>query len=104
MNSCYNIPAEQRRVQQLVTQFNAEEEVWLRLKDNRRLRRRLCPDLSEKNHRQLDLLEYAAAQPPQDCIGFHFSRKEHKPGLPQFDPSASPSYDLTGQLRFSKSD
>jgi len=47
----------------------------LRLKDNRRLRRRLCPDLSEKNHRQLDLLEYAAAQPPQDCVGVHFTEK-----------------------------
>jgi hypothetical protein len=40
MNFNYNIPPKQRRVRQLVAQFNADEELWF------------------------------SAQPPQNCVGF----------------------------------
>ena len=39
VNSNYNLPPKQRRTQQLVTQFNAAEELWLTSKGKRRRRR-----------------------------------------------------------------
>lgn len=69
MNPYYNLPPEQRRVQQLVTQFNADEQLWRSLEDKRRFRRRLYPRLSAKLRKRLDLLEFAKAHPLQDCIG-----------------------------------
>jgi len=69
MNPYYNLPREQRRVQQLVTQFNADEQLWRSLEGKRRLRRRLYPRLSAKLRKQLDLLDFAKARPLQDCIG-----------------------------------
>ena len=70
MNFNYNIPPKQRRIQQLVAQFNADEELWSSLESNRRRRRKLHPRMSVKLKRQLDLLEFVKARPPQDCIGF----------------------------------
>ena len=45
--------------------------VWdgVRLESKRRLRRRFLPRLSAKHQKQLDLLDFAAARAPQDCIG-----------------------------------
>jgi hypothetical protein len=34
-----------------------------------RLRRMLFPWLSKKQQKQLDLLDFAKARPPQDCVG-----------------------------------
>jgi hypothetical protein len=70
VNSNYNIPPKQRHTQQLVAQFNADEELWLSLDTKRRCRRTLHPRMSAELKRQLDLLEFARARPPQDCIGF----------------------------------
>jgi len=69
MNPYYNLPREQRRVQQFVTQFNADEQLWRSLEGKRRLRRRLYPRLSAKLRKQLDLLDFAMAHQPQDCVG-----------------------------------
>lgn len=69
MNPYYNLSPEQRRVQQLVALFNADEQLWESLKVKRRLRRRLRPRLSAKYQKQLDLFDFAVARAPQDCIG-----------------------------------
>jgi hypothetical protein len=70
VNFKYNIPPKQRRIQQLVAQFNADEELWFTLESKRSYRRKLYPRMSAKLRRQLDLLEFASARPPQDRIGF----------------------------------
>jgi hypothetical protein len=64
-----NMPPQQHRVQQLVDQFNAEERLWRSLAEKRGERRLSRPRLSAKRHRLLDLLEFATARPPQDCVG-----------------------------------
>ena len=69
MNPYRNLPEEQRRAQELVAQFNADERLWRRLESKRRLRRRLYPRMSAKLRKHLYLLEFAAARPPQDCVG-----------------------------------
>jgi hypothetical protein len=69
VNFNYNIPPKQKRIQQLVAQFNADEELWFSLETKRR-RRKLHPRMSVQLKRQLDLLEFARARAPQDCIGF----------------------------------
>ena len=69
MSPHYNLSPEQRRIQQLATEFNADERLWPSLEGRRRLRRRLCPRLSAKYQKQLDLLDFAVARLPQDCIG-----------------------------------
>ena len=69
MNPYYNLPPEQRRVQQLVTQFNADEQLWRSLEGKRRLRCRLYPRISARLRKQFDLLDFAMAHQPQDCVG-----------------------------------
>lgn len=67
-----NLPPPQRSIQRLTDQFNADERLWRSLAEKRgerRLRRKGQPRLSAKQHRLLDLLEFANARPPQDCIG-----------------------------------
>ena len=59
MNFNYNIPPKQKRIQQLVAQFNADEELWLSLESKRHRRRKVHPRMSVKLKRQLDLLEFA---------------------------------------------
>jgi hypothetical protein len=70
VNFNYNIPPKQRRIQQLVAQFNADEELWFSLESKRRYRRKLHPRMSAKLRRQLDRLEFASARPPEDYVGF----------------------------------
>ena len=70
MNAYVNLSREQRRVQQIVEQFNADEQLWSSLAGKRRGRRKLHPNMPGKLRKQLDLLEFAAARPAQDCIGF----------------------------------
>jgi hypothetical protein len=69
MNFYSNLPLEQRRAGQLVAEFNADEQLWRRLRGNRRLRRKLHPHLSVRIQKRLDLLEFAAMHPAQDCVG-----------------------------------
>lgn len=69
MNLYYNLPPEQRRVQQLVAGFNTDEQLWESLVGKRRLRRKLFPRISTKLKKQLDLLDYAKTHPLQDCVG-----------------------------------
>jgi hypothetical protein len=52
-----------------VDQFNADEALWRKLEPSRRARRKERPWLSRKKLKKADLLEFANARPPQDCIG-----------------------------------
>jgi hypothetical protein len=70
MNPYYNLPQEQRRVQQLVAPFNADERLWRRLEGKRRLRRKLLRHLPAIQRKQLDLLEFANARRLEECVGF----------------------------------
>jgi hypothetical protein len=69
MNPYYNLPPEQRMTQRLVDQFNADERLWKKLEPKRRARRKVRPRPSRKGLKKLDLLEFAKARSPQDCIG-----------------------------------
>lgn len=69
MKTYPNLPPEQRRVQCLVDQFNAEERLWQSLEPHRCLRRKARPRVSCRKHNSLDLLEFAKPRPAQDCIG-----------------------------------
>ncbi|PWU16346.1 MAG: hypothetical protein C5B50_13785 [Verrucomicrobia bacterium] len=53
----------------LVDQYNADARLWRKLEPKRRARRKLCPLLSKKLLKKLDLEEFAKARPPQDCVG-----------------------------------
>jgi hypothetical protein len=70
MSLYYNFVPTQRRVQQLVELFNKNEQLWESLETQPRLRRRLFQRLSPKVRKQLDLLDFAMACPPQDCVGW----------------------------------
>jgi hypothetical protein len=67
MNLYYNLPFEQRPIQQLVDQFNADEQLWRKLA-RRRLGRRLRPGLSRRQLKASNLLEFAKAR-VLDCVG-----------------------------------
>jgi hypothetical protein len=69
MTPCYHLPQEQRRVQQLVAQFNADEQLWRSLEAMRRRRRKVHPRMSAKLRRQIDLVEFANSRPLEDCVG-----------------------------------
>ena len=69
MNLYYNLPLEQRATQRLVEQYNADERLWEKLEPRRRARRKLLTVLSEEKLKKLDLLEFARARPPQECVG-----------------------------------
>ena len=69
MNPYHNLSPEQRRLRQLVALFNADEQLWQSLEGKRRLRRGLCPCISTKLRKELDLLDFAKARPLQDCVG-----------------------------------
>jgi len=64
-----NLPASQQVVQVLADQFNADEQLWESLEPLRKLRRTLHPRMKARKHRGLDLLDFAKAQAPQDCVG-----------------------------------
>ena len=70
MNPYYNLPPEQRVTQRMVDQDNADARLWNKLVPRRRARRKLLGGLlSRGNLKRLDLIEFAKARPPQDCIG-----------------------------------
>jgi hypothetical protein len=64
-----NLPRNQRDIQPLVDQFNADEAHWRGLEPRRRLRRKILRRLKKKEHRALDLLEFAKLRPAGDCVG-----------------------------------
>ncbi len=66
MNPHYNLPPEQRRTLRLVDQYNADARLWRKLAPKRCACRKL---LTRKLLKTLDLAEFAAERPPQDCIG-----------------------------------
>ncbi|MBI4418809.1 MAG: hypothetical protein HY563_08525 [Ignavibacteriales bacterium] len=63
-----NLPPFQRRTQELAYQFNRDERFWRSLAGRRRLRRKLMPWLTRKEHQALDRLEFSRLRPPDDCI------------------------------------
>jgi type I restriction-modification system DNA methylase subunit len=63
------LPAEQRATQRLADQYNADARLWKKLEPKRRARRKVLLKLSEKQLKDLDLLEFAQARPPQECTG-----------------------------------
>ena len=67
MTPHYHLPPEQRRVQQIVAQFNANEQLWRTLADKRR--RKVHPRMLARLRHQLDLLEFANSRSLQDCVG-----------------------------------
>lgn len=74
MNPYYNLPPEQGRVQRLVDQFNADEELRGRLEAKRVIRRIRYPRLSRTHRKLFDLLDLVFTRPLYDCIGF-FKRR-----------------------------
>ena len=69
MTPYYNLPREQRPIQRLVDQYNADAGLWRKLAPRRKARRKLRPRLSKKKLKKLDLAEFGKARPPQDAIG-----------------------------------
>ena len=49
---------------------DTDESLWRKLEPKRRLRRKMLRGLSQRQLRELDLREHAAARPPVDCIGW----------------------------------
>ena len=64
----YNLFQQQWYTQSLIDAFNADEAMWYELEARRKLRRTLC-SLAEEEYKALDLLEYEAMRPLDDCIG-----------------------------------
>lgn len=65
-----NLPAGQQAVQMLADQFNADEQLWESLEPLRKLRQKLHPRMKARKRKELDLLDFAKAQAPKDCIGY----------------------------------
>jgi DNA mismatch repair ATPase MutS len=65
-----NLSTRQQFTQRLADQSNADERIWESLKPLRELRRELHPRMSRRRRQVLDLLDFARAQPPKDCIGY----------------------------------
>jgi hypothetical protein len=63
------LPDHQKFVQFLTDQFNADERLWQSLETLRRLRHKLHPRMKAWKRKKLDLLDFAKAQPPKDCVG-----------------------------------
>jgi hypothetical protein len=82
MNPYDNLPPEKRRLQRLVDHYNADALLWRKLARKRRARRRLLGRaLPRKRLKELDLQEFAAARPPQDCIGERIEQRVVLPSL-----------------------
>jgi hypothetical protein len=62
-----NLFQQQWYTQCLVDAFNADEALWDELEAQRKLRRTLF-SLTEKEYKALDLLEFEAMRPQDDCI------------------------------------
>ena len=72
MNPYYNLPPEQRVIQRLADEFNADEQLWRKLESRRQARRKaLGTFLSEEELKVVDLAEFAAERRQEECIGQH---------------------------------
>lgn len=69
MSSYLNLPPEQRGVQQLVDQFNRDENLFRTITVKRCLRRLSHRGLSPKRQKLLDLVDLLSAPPHVDAIG-----------------------------------
>jgi hypothetical protein len=63
-----NLLRNQHEIQRILDQFNADETRWRSLEPRQRLRRKILRRLKKKEHRALDLLEFAKLRPADDCI------------------------------------
>jgi hypothetical protein len=70
MVTYFSLPSGQRKTQQIADRFNAAEELWRSLEVRRLRRRARYPKISAELHIQLDLLDHANLQAPQDRVGF----------------------------------
>jgi hypothetical protein len=61
MNSYYNIPPAQRKAQRLIDCLNLDESHRRSFENRRKLRRELLKELTEKQHTQLVLMEFAVS-------------------------------------------
>jgi hypothetical protein len=68
MNYYTNVPDSQQFTRHIVDIFNRDEMLWKKLEKSRK-RRRKKMNISEERHRLLDILEFEAKRPPDDCIG-----------------------------------
>jgi hypothetical protein len=64
-----NLPVHQQSAQVLADQFNADERLWESLAPLRELRRKRHPRMKKSKLKILDLLDFARAQRPRDCVG-----------------------------------
>ena len=64
-----NLPAGQQVVQTFADQFNTDERLWESLEPLRKLRQTLHPRMKARKRKELDLLDFAKAQAPKDCVG-----------------------------------
>jgi len=69
MNPYCNIPTPQHEAQRIIDRFHCDETHWRSLENRRKLRRGQLNELTEKEHKQLDLIEFTASRTPDDCIG-----------------------------------
>jgi len=69
LNTYPNLPESHRNAQVLADRFNADEQLWHKLRGRRKLRRKLLSWLTESEQRALDELEFSRTRPPDDCIG-----------------------------------
>jgi len=65
-----NLPVRQQAAQMLADQFNADERLWDSLEPLRERRRMRHPRMKARKRRALDLLDFAKAQAPKDCVGY----------------------------------
>ena len=53
----------------MTDQYNADARVWQKLEPRRLARPKLLSVLSEKKLKELDMLEFARAWQPEECVG-----------------------------------
>ncbi|HCA81109.1 MAG TPA: hypothetical protein DEP53_15370 [Bacteroidetes bacterium] len=58
-----------KSVQRLVDQFNHDEMIWRSLEPRRPVRRKMLRRSGQELHQALDLLEFDALRPVDDCVG-----------------------------------
>lgn len=70
-----NLPENQQILQRLIDQLNQNEAFWRSLEPHRRARRKILRRLTKDQLHALDLLEFAALQPGDDCVGVQVGRR-----------------------------
>ncbi len=65
-----NLPPDQRSLQRLVDQFNADESLWRSLEAKRLLQRTRNLGLSRVHREILDFLDWVGKRHLAECIGY----------------------------------